>query len=80
MKLKLRKAAAAAEGAVEGLAEFAEYLPSLQEFPSSGPSSPLNQEWWYTPVITALQRRRQEDPEFQVIFSYLVSSRPALDT
>jgi len=33
--------------------------------------------WWHMPVILALTRWRQEDPEFEVILGYM---RPRLKT
>jgi hypothetical protein len=32
--------------------------------------------WWYTAVIPALWRRRQEDQEFKVILGYIGSEKP----
>jgi hypothetical protein len=36
--------------------------------------------WWVTPVIPALRRLRQEDPEFESSLGYVASSRPTWDT
>jgi hypothetical protein len=37
----------------------------------------LSRIWWYTPVIPALRRLRQEDLKFQARLGYLMNSRPA---
>jgi hypothetical protein len=33
--------------------------------------------WWYTSVIPALGRKRQEDLEFKAILGYIENSRSA---
>jgi hypothetical protein len=51
---------------------FCQVLPTEGCLVSSG-----SWVWWYTPVILALGRQRQEDTEFQDSLGYKVSSRPA---
>jgi hypothetical protein len=62
-----------------------EYLPSKHESLISNPStttkkkkkrkkeknSQRGQAWWYTPVIPALGRLRQEDLEFEASMDYI---------
>ena len=44
------------------------------------PQQGLAWVYWYTPVIPAFGRKRQEDQKFQVSLSYIVSLRPACAT
>jgi hypothetical protein len=34
------------------------------------------QAYWYTPIILALEKLRQEDFEFKASLGYILSSRP----
>ena len=40
----------------------------------------VHQSWWYTPVIPALGRYKQEDQEFKVILCYTENLRLAWET
>lgn len=40
-------------------------------------SRSINWTWWLRPVILALGRWRQEDEEFKIIYSYIMSLKLA---
>lgn len=44
------------------------------------PKNPLSGALWYIPVIPAFRRQRQENQEFKVILSNIVSLKASLET
>lgn len=40
----------------------------------------INQAWWYTPAILALDRWRRMDQKFMIILGYIENLRLAWDT
>lgn len=56
---------------------LSEYCLKMCETLGSVPQHCISQEQGHTPVIPTLERQRQKDQEFKVIFGYIASSRPA---
>jgi hypothetical protein len=50
----------------------------IQEYHTAIKILIFSQAWWYTPIIPALRRlRQQEDHKFETRLGYIISSRPA---
>lgn len=61
------------------MARVVEHLSSIHQALGSSPIH-TNQEWWHTPIISALGRQRQDNQKFKAILGYILSLRPAWTT